>query len=67
VWITYRLEAGASETTWESVVSGYRVLSNGVIDMDARSITLRSTNLFDVDATPAWLTDLIEQYTPSTW
>ncbi|MFJ9380327.1 hypothetical protein [Streptomyces sp. NPDC101455] len=67
VWITYRLEAGASETTWESVVSGYRVLSNGVVDMDATSITLRSTHPFDMDATPEWLTDLIEQYTPSTW
>lgn len=67
VWITYRLEAGASESTWEAVVSGYRVLHNGVIDMDATSITLRSTNPFDVDATPEWLTDLIEQYAPTSW
>ncbi|WP_329347549.1 hypothetical protein OG226_02030 [Streptomyces sp. NBC_01261] len=59
--ITYRLEAGATETTWEAVVSGNRVLSNGVVDTDTASITLRSTNPFDVDATPAWLTGLIEQ------
>ena len=65
VWITYRLEAGATEPTWEAVVSGYRVLSNGVVDMDAHSITLRSGT--DEDATPGWLTDLIEQYTPTSW
>ncbi|WP_328825968.1 hypothetical protein OHT77_01020 [Streptomyces sp. NBC_00252] len=65
VWITYRLEVGATEPTWEAVVSGYRVLSNGVIDMDARSITLRSGT--DEGATPDWLTGLIEQYTPASW
>jgi hypothetical protein len=65
VWITYRLETGATEPTWEAVVSGYRVLSNGVVDMDARSITLRSGTGEDV--TPGWLTDLIEQYTPASW
>jgi hypothetical protein len=65
VWITYRLEAGATEPTWEAVVSGCRILSNGVVDMDARSITLRSGT--DEDATPGWLTDLIEQYTPTSW
>ncbi|WP_157880842.1 hypothetical protein [Streptomyces griseoruber] len=26
VWITYRLEAGATETIWEADVLGYRVL-----------------------------------------
>jgi hypothetical protein len=62
-----RLEAGAREPTWEAVASGYRVLSNGVVDMDAASITLRSTNPFDVDATPEWLTGLIEQYAPTSW
>ncbi|AVH61865.1 MULTISPECIES: hypothetical protein [Streptomyces] len=67
VWITYRLEAGASEHTWEAAVSGYRVLPNKVVDMDAASITLRSTNPFDLEATPEWLTDLIEKYAPSSW
>lgn len=40
--ITYRRENGAAETTWEAAFSGYRVLPNGVVDMDADSITLRS-------------------------
>ncbi|MER6958215.1 hypothetical protein [Streptomyces sp. NPDC000618] len=67
VWITYRLEAGASEHTWEAAVSGYRVLGNGVVDMDAASITLRSTSPFDLEATPERLTALIEKYAPSSW
>jgi len=65
VWITYRREAGATETTWEAAVSGYRVLANGVVDMDARSITLRSGT--DRDVTPDWLMGLIEKYAPSSW
>ncbi|MGX1913544.1 hypothetical protein ACWIID_32595 [Streptomyces phaeochromogenes] len=67
VWITYRLEADASEHTWEAAVSGYRVLPNGVVDMDAASITLHSTNPFDLEATPEWLRALIEKYAPSSW
>jgi len=67
VWITYRREADATETTWEATVSGYRVLPNGVVDMDGASITLRSTNPFDTDATPEWLMAQIEKYTPSSW
>lgn len=65
VWITYRREAGTSKTTWEAVVSGNRVLRNGVVDMDAASITLRSES--DQDVTPDWLTGLIEKYAPSSW
>ncbi|WP_019074353.1 hypothetical protein [Streptomyces hokutonensis] len=67
VSITYRREAGATETTWEAVVSGNRVLRNGVVDMDAASITLSSTNPFDTETAPEWLTGLIEQYTPTSW
>lgn len=65
VWITYRREAGATETTWEAAVSGNRVLPNQVVDMDADSITLRS--LTDQDVTPDWLTGLIEKYAPDAW
>lgn len=65
VWITYRLEAGAATSSWEAVVSGYRVLANGVVDMDAASITLRSGT--DQDVTPEWLAGLIEQYAPASW
>ncbi|WP_157874546.1 hypothetical protein [Streptomyces sp. AcH 505] len=63
VWITYRLNTGANQHTWTAAVSGYRVLRNGVTDMDAASIVL--TNLADQDTTPDWLTDLIAKYTPS--
>jgi hypothetical protein len=35
VWITYRRETGATEHTWHANVSGYRVLANGVVDMNA--------------------------------
>ncbi len=48
--ITYRRENGAAETTWEAAFSGYRVLPNGVVDMDADSITLRSET--DEDRAP---------------
>ncbi|MEU6444960.1 hypothetical protein [Streptomyces sp. NPDC047046] len=65
VWITYRREASATDITWEAVVSGNRVLRNGVVDMDADSITLRS--LTDQDVTPDWLAGLIEKYAPSSW
>ena len=65
VWITYRREADASETTWEAAVSGNRVLRNGVVDMDADSITLRSQTHQDV--TPDWLMSLIEKYAPTSW
>ncbi|MFF7986956.1 hypothetical protein ACFZDK_49120 [Streptomyces sp. NPDC007901] len=64
-WITYRREAGATETTWEAAVSGHRVLPNGVVDMDARTVTLRSG--IDEDVTPAWLMGLIEKYAPNSW
>ncbi|MFI1031261.1 hypothetical protein [Streptomyces sp. NPDC020951] len=67
VWITYRLETGASEHTWEAAASGYRVLGNGVADMDAAGIHLHSTNPFDMEATPEWLMTLIEKYAPSSW
>ncbi|TRO56202.1 hypothetical protein [Streptomyces sp. IB201691-2A2] len=67
VWITYRLEAGATEHTWDAAVSGYRVLGNGVVDVDSASITLHGTNPFDLEATPEWLTGLIEKYAPSSW
>ncbi|MEU9190031.1 hypothetical protein AB0D14_36960 [Streptomyces sp. NPDC048484] len=72
VWITYRLEAGATQTTGEAAVSGYRVLPNGVVGMDAASITLHSANPFganpfDADAAPDWLTGLIEKYAQSSW
>ncbi|MGY1503730.1 hypothetical protein ACW4TU_45465 (plasmid) [Streptomyces sp. QTS52] len=36
-------------------------------DMDAVSVTLRSTNPFDLEATPEWLMGLIEKYAPSSW
>lgn len=65
VWITYRRETGATETIWEAAVSGYRVLPNGVVDMDARSITVRSGT--DRDVTPEWLMGLIEKYVPGSW
>jgi hypothetical protein len=65
VWITYRREADATDTTWEAVVSGNRVLRNGVVDMDADSITLRSVT--DQDVTPDWLAGLIEVYAPGSW
>lgn len=65
VWITYRRETGASEYTWDANVSGYRVLANGVVDMDSRSIHLWSTTPYN-DA-PAWLMGLIEKYAPSSW
>ncbi|MFF3968018.1 hypothetical protein ACFYZI_41515 [Streptomyces griseorubiginosus] len=65
VWITYRREAGATQTTWEAAVSGNRVLPNGVVDMAADSITLRSAT--DQDVTPDWLAALIEKYTPDSW
>ncbi|MGW1364953.1 hypothetical protein ACWCQP_47105 [Streptomyces chartreusis] len=67
VWITYRLEAGATTHTWDVNVSGYRVLANGVVDMDAASTHLHSTNPFDAEATPKWLMDLIERYAPTSW
>lgn len=35
--------------------------------MDAASITLRSTNPFDLEATPEWLMGQIEKYAPSSW
>ncbi|WP_460073988.1 hypothetical protein [Streptomyces sp. YKOK-I1] len=65
VWITYRCEAGATETTWEAAVSGHRVLTNGVVDMDGRTVTLRSG--IDEDVTPDWLMGLIEKYAPTSW
>ncbi|MGW0647683.1 hypothetical protein ACWD4T_02570 [Streptomyces umbrinus] len=65
VWITYRREADATETTWEAVVSGNRVLPNGVVDMDAASITLCSQT--DQDVSPDWLASLIEKYVPGSW
>jgi hypothetical protein len=65
VSITYRREADASETTWEAAVSGNRVLRNGVVDMDAQSITLH--NVTDQDVTPHWLAVLIEKYAPDSW
>ncbi|MFD3931743.1 hypothetical protein [Streptomyces sp. NPDC058614] len=63
VWITYRRETGASETTWNANVSGYRVLHNGVVDMDATHINLWSH--VDQDITPDWLRGLIEDRAPS--
>lgn len=63
VWITYRRETGASEHTWTASVSGYRVLVNGVVDMDATSIELWSTT--DDTVTPDWLMRLIEGHAPS--
>ncbi|MFI6658137.1 hypothetical protein ACIBL8_21740 [Streptomyces sp. NPDC050523] len=63
-WITYRLDAGATEHTWDANVSGHRV-ANGVVDRDApASIHLWSTTPFDV--TPDWLKREIENRTP-TW
>lgn len=62
VWITYRREADQPDHTWHAAVSGYRVLPNGVTDMDAQSITLRSD-----DDVPQWLADLVSSYTPSNW
>lgn len=63
VWITYRRETGATEHSWHANVSGYRVLANGVVDMDATNIKLWSH--VDQDVTPGWLMGLIEKYTPS--
>jgi hypothetical protein len=62
VWITYRREAGTTETTWEADVSGHRVLANGEIDKEADSISLCET---DKDLLPDWLIDLIEQFAPA--
>ncbi|MFD3484980.1 hypothetical protein [Streptomyces sp. NPDC058665] len=61
--ITYRRETGASEHTWHASVSGYRVLANGIVDMDATSIELSSTT--DTTVTPDWLMRLIEGHAPS--
>ncbi|MCQ8835832.1 hypothetical protein [Streptomyces malaysiensis] len=63
VWITYQREPGASEYTWHANVSGYRVLANGVIDMDATHVELRSQT--DKDVTPGWLMGLIEDRAPN--
>jgi hypothetical protein len=65
VWITYRRETGATEHTWNANVSGYKVLANGVVDMDATSIKLWSQA--DQDITPDWLMTLIADRTPATW
>lgn len=65
VWITYRCETGAPECTWNANVSGYRVLANGVVDMDATSIKLWSQA--DQDITPHWLMTLIEDRAPAAW
>ncbi|WP_333745879.1 hypothetical protein [Streptomyces sp. IBSBF 2950] len=67
VWITYRREAGASEYTWHANVSGYRVLANGVVDMDAAHIELWSTTPAPYNDVPDWLMGLIEKYAPSSW
>lgn len=63
VWITYRRETGASEYTWHANVSGYRVLANGVVDMDLAHLELWSQA--DEDVTPDWLMGLIEDRAPS--
>lgn len=55
---------GAREYTWNANISGYRVLANGVVDMDATSISLWND---DRDITPHWLMGLIEKYAPSSW
>ncbi|MFE1930625.1 hypothetical protein ACFW95_09665 [Streptomyces sp. NPDC059474] len=60
VWITYRREAGVTEHTWHADVSGYRVLANGVVDMDATSVDPGRRG-----RDPHWLTGLIEKHTPS--
>ncbi|MEU0413576.1 hypothetical protein ABZ307_38095 [Streptomyces griseorubiginosus] len=65
VWVTYRRTAGATKTPREAAVSGNRVLRNGVVDMAANSITLRSVT--DQDVTPDWLAGLIEKYAPDSW
>lgn len=65
VWLTYRRETGATDYTWHANVSGYRVLPNKVVDMDAASISLWSTTP-GVDV-PGWLMKLIEKYAPSSW
>jgi hypothetical protein len=63
VWITYRLDAGATEHTWDANVSGYRV-TNGVVKENAHAnIHLWSTTPFDI--TPDWLKDEIESHTPA--
>lgn len=65
VWITYRRETAATAHTWDANVSGYKVLANGVVDIDAASIELCSET--DQDLTPDWLMTLIEDRTPATW
>ncbi|AVH61772.1 MULTISPECIES: hypothetical protein [Streptomyces] len=65
VWITYRRETGASEYAWDANVSGYRVLANGVVDMDPANIHLWS-GPYQQD-TPDWLMDLIERFAPTSW
>lgn len=65
VWITYRRQAGASEYAWDANVSGYKVLVNDVVDMDAVNIHLWSET--DRDITPDWLMALIKQFAPATW
>ncbi|MFF7764221.1 hypothetical protein [Streptomyces griseorubiginosus] len=62
VWITYRLDAGATEHTWDANVSGYRV-TNGVVQEDVpASIQLWSINPYDI--APDWLKREIENHTP---
>ena len=63
MWLTCRRETGATDYTWHANVSGYRVLANGVVDMDSASISLWSTTP-GIDV-PDWLMGLIKKYAPS--
>jgi hypothetical protein len=65
MWLTYRRETGATDYTWHANISGYRVLANGVVDMDSASISLWSTTP-GIEA-PDWLMGLIKKYAPSSW
>lgn len=58
-------ETGATEYAWDANVSGYRVLSNGVVDMDPANIHQWS-DPYQQD-TPDWLMDLIDRYAPGSW